>query len=266
VDRRVVLVSGAEADQAAGGCEPLERRAEHRAPDALEHRIEARAAGVQLAHDLVRAELRELCRPASERGHVGTAVRGELDREAPDSSARAGDEHPAADQVADAVERLQRRQPGDGERRSLRSADGAGQLREPVGADGRELRPGAAPLEPDDPRPRGRAAAVGRGALHDAGDVPAPDGAGRRGGERLRLAAVERRRRYAHQRLERQRRWILDLVERDMRRLGGGDEREHRRSVQVASPTATTPLTAGSRPAATSSPAPTTSPARGALA
>jgi hypothetical protein len=225
VDRRVVLVSGAEADQAAGGCEPLERRAEHRAPDALEHRIEARAAGVQLAHDLVRAELREPCRPASERGHVGTAVRGELDREAPDSSARAGDEHPAADQVADAVERLQRRQPSDGERRSLRSADGAGQLREPVGADRRELRPGATPLEPDDPRPR-----------------------------------------YAHQRLERQRRRILDLVERDMRRLGGGDEREHRRSVQVASPTATTPLTAGSRPAATSSPALTTSPARGALA
>jgi len=225
VDRRVVLVAGAEADDAAGVCERLERRAEHRAPDALEHRIEARAAGVQLAHDLVRAELREPCRPASERGHVGTAVRGELDREAPDSSARAGDEHPAADQVADAVERLQRRQPGDGERRSLRSADGAGQLREPVGADGRELRPGAAPLEPDDPRPR-----------------------------------------YAHQRLERQRRRILDLVERDMRRLGGGDEREHRRSVQVASPTATTPLTAGSRPAATSSPALTTSPARGALA
>jgi hypothetical protein len=225
VDRRVVLVAGAEADHAAGVCEPLERRAEHRAPDALEHRIEARAAGVQLAHDLVRAELREPCRPASERGHVGTAVRGELDREAPDSSARAGDEHPAADQVADAVERLQRRQPSDGERRSLRSADGAGQLREPVGADRRELRPGATPLEPDDPRPR-----------------------------------------YAHQRLERQRRRILDLVERDMRRLGGGDEREHRRSVQVASPTATTPLTAGSRPAATSSPALTTSPARGALA
>jgi hypothetical protein len=225
VDRRVVLVAGAEADDAAGVCERLERRAEHRAPDALEHRIEARAAGVQLAHDLVRAELREPCRPASERGHVGTAVRGELDREAPDSSARAGDEHSAADQVADAVERLQRRQPGDGERRSLRSADGAGQLREPVGADGRELRPGATPLEPDDPRPR-----------------------------------------YAHQRLERQRRRILDLVERDMRRLGGGDEREHRRSVQVASPTATMPLTARSRPAATSSPALTTSPARGALA
>ena len=53
---------------------------------------------------------------------MGAADVRELDGEAPDAAAGAGDEHAPGEQVAADVERQQRGDAGDGQRRGLREA------------------------------------------------------------------------------------------------------------------------------------------------
>ena len=61
-----------------------------------------------------------LPRVAHQRGDVGAALAGELDRDPPDAAVRAGDQYALAEYEAGDLERPQRRQPGGGQRGGLR--------------------------------------------------------------------------------------------------------------------------------------------------
>ena len=85
--------------------------------------------------------------------------------------------------------------------------------------------------EADDARALGRAAAVGRGALDGARDVPARDGAGRVRRQAPDLAAVEGERADLHQGLVRRGLRIGHLCQFDVRVCDRSGECEHRRNL-----------------------------------
>ncbi len=99
----------------------LDGEAERRASDSVDDQVEV---GGDLLEDFVGAETaEELLRSsgvAHERGDVGSALVGELDREPPDAAGRAGDQHALAEYEAGDLERPQRRHPGGGQRGGLR--------------------------------------------------------------------------------------------------------------------------------------------------
>ena len=91
---------------------------------------------------------------------------------------------------------------------------------------------GAAANDPDDARALRRAAAVGRGALDDAGDVPTGDRPLRPVRKLARLAAIQRECPDRDERLEGQRIGVGNLRQRNVRRLFGDREGEHALSVR----------------------------------
>ena len=173
----------------------LDRGAERRAADALDDHVELRPLGRELVEDLVGAELGEAAGALGagrDGGDVGAAEVGELDGEAADAAAGAGDQHAPADRVAADVEREQRGDAGDGERRGLGEADRVGQRpARACGRDGGEL--GPRPVVAGRRRGCPRAARCRRRRrARPPGEVPAGELPGRLAGQRLDLAAVER--------------------------------------------------------------------------
>ena len=134
----------------------------------------------------------DLIGAAGARRHVGAAQARELHREVADAAGGAGDQHAAAEQRAVLAERVERGEAGHREGGGLRERHLLGQLGERVRGHGHALGPGAFRQEPDHARADLGAGAVGGGALHVAGQVPA--GAPARGGHggAADLAAVER--------------------------------------------------------------------------
>ena len=155
-ERRLGLGRGERHDRAARRDE-LDRAAEGRAADALDDRVVALVVVVEVEDDALGPELAQAASAllvARDAGHVRTRARRELHGEAPDAAAGAGDEHALAEHEAADLQRPQRRDAGDGQRRRLREAHAVGQLGERPRRDGDALRPRATQDEPDDARAR----------------------------------------------------------------------------------------------------------------
>ncbi len=159
---------------------------------------------------------------------MGAGEPGELHREAPHPTGGAGDEHPPTEHRAGDVERLQRGEPGNRQRGGLHVGDPGGQLAERLRGHGGELRPRPAPDQTDDPRALRGTGAVGRRGLEHPRDVPAGELPVGHLGEPPRLAAVERERAHAHERLGGQRHGVGHLAQAHVRgRAGSCGEGEH---------------------------------------
>jgi len=98
---------------------------------------------------------------------------GELAGEMPDPARGAVDQHLAAQEEPALAQRVERREAGDREGCRLGVADRIGQRRHRMAAAIDPLAPGPRGQDPDDPRAGLGAAAVGRGGLHDPGEIPA---------------------------------------------------------------------------------------------
>ena len=126
-------VAGGERDDDAAAGHALQRGAERRAADALDHRVVGRVVAGEVEDDLRGAELAQPAGAlgvARHRGDARARARGELHREAPDPAAGAGHEHALAEHEAADLQRAQRGDAGDRQRRGLREAHAVGQLGE----------------------------------------------------------------------------------------------------------------------------------------
>src|SRR4051794_9576121 len=213
-----------EGDDSAERRHGTDRRRQDRTTDAVENRVVLGALG-DAVDDLVGTQFSQALLAAGERRDVGAGLLGELDRERADAAGGAGDQDAGAQRVAADVERLKRRDAGDGQRGCLLEGDALGQLREPGRGHVGELCPGAAAHHSHHARALLRAAAVRGRLAHHAGDVPAGELAVLHVGEAPDLAAVEAERPDVHQRLVARGLRVGDLA--DLGGWRGGDESEH---------------------------------------
>ncbi len=161
------------------------------------------------------------------RGHVRTALAGQLDRDSPDAAVRAGDQHALAEYEADDLERPQRRQTGGGQRGGLRVGYLVGDRRQAAGWNRGELRPGAGVDQADHADALPRSAAVGGGTFDHACHIPTREGTLRQVRKASDLTAIERERPHPYQRLIRQRCGVYDLGQLHVRERRGRCKLDH---------------------------------------
>src|SRR6266545_1142403 len=117
----LVVTLGRDVDDDAARGDVLDGEAERRAADSVDDHVEVAGdvlddvGGAQAAEELLRCR-----RVAHQRGDVGAALAGELDRDPPDAAGCAGDQYALAEYEAGDLERPQRRQTGGGQRGGLR--------------------------------------------------------------------------------------------------------------------------------------------------